>query len=66
VSDEFVFPQTISGDANFNREGGLTKRELFALVIFAGAPHAFDTPASSYAQAARKADLLLAELEKPR
>jgi hypothetical protein len=29
---QYVFPQTLSPDQNFNRMGGLTKRELFAII----------------------------------
>lgn len=31
----FVFPQTITGDQNFNRTGGLTKRELASMIFAA-------------------------------
>lgn len=37
--NEFVFPQTLSDDPNFKREGGLTKLELTALLILVSSPH---------------------------
>ncbi len=36
--NEYVFPQTPAKDKNFNRTGGLTKREYIALHIYCSAP----------------------------
>lgn len=35
TKDEPVFPQTVAKDENFNRVGGLTKRELAAIFVLA-------------------------------
>lgn len=58
--DAPVFPQTETKNKNFNRVGGLTKRELFAAIMFSG------TSLVDPALAVKWADDLLKELEKPR
>jgi len=68
VSDEYVFPQdresqyaTLDGPKMI-REGGLTKRELFAAMIYSN----LDNNPVSISEAVSLADALLAELEKPK
>jgi hypothetical protein len=58
--EEYVFPQTPAEDPNFCRTGGLTKRELFAAMIFAA-----DTEQLLRAEdAVEAADLLLQHLKR--
>lgn len=83
MKDGFVFPQDVpekkydvkidSYYDSFRREGGLTKRELFAAMILsgafsgggAGAVSVDDMPAIA-AGAVKSADILIAALGKPR
>jgi hypothetical protein len=58
VKDEYVFPQTPAEDENFNRTGGLTKRELLIFMCFTTGR------AASYQEAIEYADGLLDMLEE--
>jgi hypothetical protein len=60
MKDEHVFPQTPAEDENFNRTGGLTKRELFAAMFMAASYDEGFVPL----WAVMKADELLEALEK--
>ena len=66
MKDDFVFPQDFDhgdiGPARFERCGGLTKRELFAAMIFSAV--VAGKIELTMEQTVAMADDLLAELEK--
>ncbi len=65
MSDDFVFPQDRwHGEPTAVREGGLTKRELFAAMIYAQTLGAFDSALEGAVAAVECADALLTELGK--
>jgi hypothetical protein len=71
LSSEYVYPQTPAKDENFNRTGGLTKREHFAGLAMQGLlsnlRNAQTTTSELCATASvEAADALIAELEKPK
>jgi hypothetical protein len=74
LSSEYVYPQTPAKDENFNRTGGLTKREHFAGLAMQGMLNLITMPQNNVAlskvpvctTAVEIADRLMEELEKPK